>query len=99
VPRSKPLPRDVKRAGGRLVRDGVRADPAGNRQARRHAAQLTRRAGRRGHVRTCRICGCTDLRACPGGCAWVADPQGGDLCSACVEQLGPVVDPAVDGDR
>lgn len=27
----------------------------------------------------CRICGCTQLRACPGGCSWV-EP---DLCSAC----------------
>lgn len=30
-------------------------------------------------VGVCRVCGCTDLRACPGGCAWVAH----DLCSAC----------------
>lgn len=29
--------------------------------------------------RSCSVCGCTDDRACPGGCAWVAD----DLCSAC----------------
>lgn len=28
----------------------------------------------------CRVCGCTDDRACPGGCCWV-EP---DLCSACV---------------
>jgi hypothetical protein len=28
----------------------------------------------------CRGCGCTDDRACPGGCFWVA----GDLCSSCV---------------
>lgn len=32
-------------------------------------------------VRTCRGCGCTDTRACPGGCSWVED----DLCSACQE--------------
>ena len=31
------------------------------------------------HVRCCRKCGCADLRACPGGCYWVAD----DLCSRC----------------
>lgn len=31
--------------------------------------------------RRCRVCGCTDDRACPGGCHWVED----DLCSACVE--------------
>jgi hypothetical protein len=27
----------------------------------------------------CRVCGCTDERACPGGCSWV-EPE---LCSAC----------------
>jgi hypothetical protein len=32
----------------------------------------------------CRECGCTDERACPGGCSWV-EP---DLCSACVEAAG-----------
>lgn len=31
--------------------------------------------------RACRECGCTDDRACPGGCSW-AEP---DLCSACDE--------------
>lgn len=31
-------------------------------------------------VRTCRVCGCTDYQACPGGCHWVED----DLCSSCV---------------
>lgn len=29
----------------------------------------------------CRICGCTDDNACPGGCYWVEE----DLCSKCVE--------------
>lgn len=28
----------------------------------------------------CRVCGCTNDRACPGGCVW-AEP---DLCSRCV---------------
>ncbi len=27
----------------------------------------------------CRVCGCTQNNACPGGCYWVED----DLCSAC----------------
>lgn len=31
--------------------------------------------------RKCRICGCTDDKACPGGCYWV----GRDLCSKCEE--------------
>jgi hypothetical protein len=29
--------------------------------------------------RRCRKCGCTQERACPGGCSWVA----WDLCSRC----------------
>ena len=37
---------------------------------------------RRTDVR-CRECGCSDFRACPGGCWWV-EP---DLCSACDEDL------------
>ena len=34
----------------------------------------------------CRMCGCTDERACPGGCWWVAD----DLCSSCWNLLVPM---------
>lgn len=30
---------------------------------------------------TCRICGCTDDAACPGGCYWVES----DLCSCCAD--------------
>jgi hypothetical protein len=30
--------------------------------------------------RRCRVCGCSEFRACPGGCAWVGSE---DLCSAC----------------
>ncbi|GAA3172244.1 hypothetical protein [Nonomuraea salmonea] len=40
----------------------------------------------------CRVCGCTDERACPGGCAWVSDPFVlSDLCSACWERSGGYV--------
>ena len=28
---------------------------------------------------SCRVCGCSDKRACPGGCHWVEK----DLCSDC----------------
>jgi len=28
----------------------------------------------------CRVCGCSEFNACPGGCSWVDK----DLCSACV---------------
>jgi len=31
------------------------------------------------YERRCRLCGCTDLQFCPGGCRWVE----WDLCSQC----------------
>jgi hypothetical protein len=40
-------------------------------------------SGEKGVDRACRTCGCTDARACPGGCSWVE----ADLCSACVPVL------------
>lgn len=40
-------------------------------------------------MRACRICGCTDDRACLGGCSWLEE----DLCSTCARQelarIGP----------
>ncbi len=33
-------------------------------------------------VRTCKVCGCTDDKACRGGCWWVTP----DLCSACLTE-------------
>lgn len=36
------------------------------------------------HPRKCRVCGCTDDRACPEGCYWVE----ADLCSECVDKRG-----------
>ena len=32
---------------------------------------------------SCRVCGCTNQHACPGGCSWVEM----DLCSACDRRL------------
>jgi hypothetical protein len=46
-------------------------------------------------VRTCRVCGCTDDRACvtaDGPCHWVED----SLCSACVASLDHVVSMTID---
>jgi hypothetical protein len=39
--------------------------------------------------RACRGCGCTDRRACPGGCAWVLLDIEADtgVCSACAHRL------------
>ncbi len=43
----------------------------------------------------CRVCGCTDEEACEGGCWWVDDPEGGDLCSQCVGKPAPAVRPVI----
>lgn len=36
----------------------------------------------------CVVCGCTQDRACPGGCWWVASAAGADVCSACSPEGG-----------
>ncbi|QAT44140.1 hypothetical protein EQM06_09660 [Aminipila luticellarii] len=40
--------------------------------------------------RKCRVCGCTQDHACPGGCYWVED----DLCSKCAgtEQIQEIAE-------
>jgi hypothetical protein len=48
------------------------------------------RADPEGTCRTCRICGCTDDRACPGGCTW-ADPWH-TLCSTCEAEIAAAVE-------
>jgi hypothetical protein len=48
---------------------------------------------RRTPRRRCRICGCTDTRACPGGCFWV-EP---DLCSSCASPSAWQYDPEITG--
>ncbi len=42
-------------------------------------------------IRYCRVCGCTDDRACEGGCSWVTDAETsqGPVCSACVKSRCP----------
>ena len=35
--------------------------------------------------KTCRICGCTDSKACEGGCSWVLP----EICSKCVTETVP----------
>lgn len=46
-----------------------------------------------GPPRTCRVCGCTDNRACEGGCSWVGDT----LCSKC--QVVPDATDKAESDR
>lgn len=61
-----------------------RAEHTGH--AERSASRKVARANRLSLVqsarRACRECGCTQNRACPGGCWWV-EP---DLCSACAPE-------------
>lgn len=49
------------------------------RAARAHLAEAAPAEAARRH---CRKCGCTDDRACEGGCYWVEN----DLCSRCAEE-------------
>jgi hypothetical protein len=46
-------------------------------------------AGDEPRRRACLLCGCTQERACRGGCHWVAAPTGVDLCSRCTEVVDP----------
>lgn len=39
----------------------------------------------------CVICKCTEDRACDGGCHWVANELGVDVCSACCERLADAI--------
>lgn len=42
-------------------------------------------------VPRCRVCGCTEDAACPGGCWWIPDPTGqGDLCNRCAGAVARV---------
>ena len=40
-------------------------------------------------ARRCRVCGCTDERACPGGCHWITP----DLCSECAPAVRGIIVP------
>jgi hypothetical protein len=62
----------LRRAG----RHGRRPDTPNNRRRRPRGRADRARPG------VCRVCGCTELRACPGGCCW-ADPEH-TICSRCV---------------
>jgi hypothetical protein len=41
--------------------------------------------------RVCIVCGCTDSRACPGGCFWRVIHKGTNtgVCSGCYHDRGP----------
>lgn len=46
------------------------------------------KAKRKKKERACRVCGCTDEKACPGGCSWVER----DLCSACAMTAAELIE-------
>jgi hypothetical protein len=46
-------------------------------------------------VRSCRVCGCTEDRACEGGCSWLPIPHD-SLCSACAPAQAHVVSMTID---
>lgn len=58
------------------------------------SAEIARvEAGGAPRGRTCRLCGCTQDRCCPGGCVWVSASTGVDLCSRCAVLIDPNVGP------
>ncbi|MBX9701257.1 MAG: hypothetical protein K2X74_17615 [Acetobacteraceae bacterium] len=62
---------------------------ARHRQMMAREAEPGRQASRKdvllaAGIRHCRVCLCTDARACPGGCSWVDM----DLCSRCAGGAG-----------
>jgi hypothetical protein len=62
----------------------------GDRMALRRARVMPKPVTLRrptGEERTCKYCGCTDTRACPDGCCWIA----ADVCSACAEELSDLL--------
>lgn len=39
---------------------------------------------------TCKVCGCTDQQACPGGCYWVDNKH--SVCSTCYDNIMQAID-------
>lgn len=70
----------------RLIRSGLRllgrAAPLAVADARRMKLLMACFRDAAPSPGTCRVCGCVDALACPGGCSW-ADAEN-TLCSACV---------------
>jgi hypothetical protein len=70
-----------------MLHDHSAVDPAAVDRALKRAirARLEAAYEDRAPDARCALCGCTDNRACPGGCWWVPDPAGQmrDVCSSC----------------
>jgi hypothetical protein len=93
------IARDRRRENGGEGWRGDRFDETGRCTAGEHAGPGTPVQhmpvddGQGDGEAACRRCGCTENRACPGGCAWATDaavrdaggePMDGDVCTACL---------------
>jgi hypothetical protein len=86
-----------------LVQDGWVVDPELAKNLRAIATQrayldsecsrLQRELAKLQDAPSCDRCGCTDDRACEGGCAWVPNSRFVDLCSACIRPDGSCTTP------
>jgi hypothetical protein len=45
----------------------------------------------------CRVCGCTAMDACEGGCSWVEHDGEGPLCSSCLNAAPELIVPPAEG--
>jgi hypothetical protein len=70
-----------------MMRKQVTAEDIVAAAAVREAGELRVQAALEEMDFMCVGCGCTKLRACPGGCSWVAydEASGTGICSRCVD--------------
>jgi hypothetical protein len=61
----------------------------------RHRSHRRVRGKRNPVAGVCTSCGCTDARACDGGCGW-ANPEH-TICTTCVRGVGDASDGHFDG--
>ncbi len=73
--------RNVEKAQERAVEEARQAQERAEQEAR--LAELDQAIDEEAEPApgTCRVCGCTDMQACPGGCSWVDETH--TLCSQC----------------
>jgi len=68
-----------------LVKDGVVKDIKDYTGVERMLANVLGALHANYEPGVCRVCHCTDVNSCPGGCCWVNDDA--TLCSECARQL------------
>lgn len=70
---TREVKQERKRAGVRARPSAIK--PSASTAARSHTATMPVDLGEE-----CRVCGCSDLAPCAGGCEWIE----ADLCSNCI---------------